>query len=200
MKLRPDTAAHIFQTSIAACDWKQAQAALSLLLERTPEQPSLLYNLALVLRRQNKNAEALDALDKALKLAPHQGAAYERAATLMDMGNLAQSLKSFKKYQRQFAEDPDALLNMGRICLALDAPVEAKAYFENRLRLMPDDTEAKVGLGEALTRMGEASGVTALQEIYRSSPQRRPHLLKIMTQTPTGRLPLRLSKLLQKEL
>ncbi len=68
-------------------DWPVAEAALRNFLERAPDDPCLHFNLARILRRLGRTEDALHSARASLdRHAIHQGALFEEAACLMDLG------------------------------------------------------------------------------------------------------------------
>lgn len=195
--MNPQQAAVRFQDALRREDWRAAERALRQLLEVDRANPSLHHNLGLVLRRQGRDADAVSAFDTALRLAPaHPSAAFERAAALMDSGRLDEAEAGFRDHLARQPEDADALLNLGRLLYRRDAAEAAAEMFGRRLVLLPHDLEATIGKAEADQRLGRREGRATLRRLYRERPALRPRLLKIMTQGPTGAVPLDLSALL----
>lgn len=170
-------------------DWPAAEAALRELLPDTPDNPSLHYNLGLVLRRQGRFDEALAAIRTALDLQPgHQGALFEQAACLMDLGRLKEAEAGFTAYLEAFPDDPDGRSNRARIRLRLGEPQKALDDCE---RALSGNAELSLHRAEALRDLGRLREAQAiLLPLYQNHEKLRPAILRIITQGPKGAVPL----------
>ncbi len=189
-----------FQDAVARADWPAAETALRALIAGAgrvgaPERAALHYNLGLVLRRQDRQADAIAAFDMALaQQADHHNALFERAAALMDAalmdnGDLADADTAFAAYLAVVPGDEDALVNRARIALRQGRPRAALDLIST-----VDTGAARLVAVEALIGIGQLDMAReAAARLYRDSPKARPALLKALSQGPRGTLPLRVS-------
>ncbi|PTW62472.1 tetratricopeptide repeat protein [Breoghania corrubedonensis] len=177
-----------FMSAAAREDWPVAEAALRDLLKSAPDNPSLHYNLALVLRRQGRAESALEAVRACLVLsAAHQGARFEKAACLMDLGYLREAEAAFTAYLDTFPDDPGARGCRARLRLRLGEPQKALEDCEKALKGNP---ELSLSRAEALGDLGRVEEAEAiLFPFYRSASRLRPAILKIIGQGPDGGMP-----------
>lgn len=178
---------HELQHALARQDWPAAETLLRAMIVRNGGHASLHYNLGLVLRHQNKDAQALAAFDAALARDPdHPSARFERAAVLLDMGEHAAAEDGFRGHLARLPDDADARLNLARLALFRQAAEEA-------LDLVSRDgrSEARLVAVEALRELGRLDEMQAAVAILADQhPGLRPVLLKIVSQGPRGRLAL----------
>lgn len=183
------------QAALAAGDWRAAETALSALIAAFPGTPagaaSLLYNRGLVRKRLDRMAEALGDFDAALGADPdHVNAGFERAATLLDLGQVEEADRGFTAYLDRIPDDTDALLTLARIRLRRGRPAEARALLD---RIGPSSAGPAVTLAraEALRDCGEIDTARALLAgLDGSDPAIAAARLKIATQGTMGRIPL----------
>lgn len=175
-------------------DWPGAEAAVRALLQAAPDNASLHYNLSLALRNLGEFGPALDAARQALALAPgHQGALFQQAACLMDLGRLLDAETAFTRYIERFPGDPEGRQNRARIRLRLGKPQDALADCEAALS---GTAELKLHRAEALRDLGRLDEAQAiLLPLYRDNRNLRPAILKIITHGPVGSVALNAGEL-----
>ncbi|GHB21064.1 hypothetical protein GCM10007094_06420 [Pseudovibrio japonicus] len=178
------------ETAISQENWPEAERRILLLLDGDQTNPSLWYNLGLVRRRSGNNAQALEDFARTLELAPHhKGAMFERAAAHLDLENFNAALNDFAEFTAAYPDDSDGLLNLARIALHMEVPELALQAFQKRAG-MENDAENILGAAEAMQMMGDEQGISMLRRLFANNPAVRPELLKIMSQSSHGRVPL----------
>lgn len=179
----------------AGCeDWPAAESLAFKMAGLQPQNPSLQYNLAVVLRRQGRSSDALPVLDRALKLMPgHHNAAFERACALMDTGEFDKALQGFRDYLDAVPDDHDALENLSRLYLKLGDAGAAQTY---ACRLDGMDAGTVLLKAEIARDQGDTDRMLKLiRQAVKTSPQARTAALNIATQGSVGKLPLKSSGL-----
>lgn len=171
---------------LAASDWVGAERVLRRAAGRTGAGADVFYNLALVLGRAGKGAQAGSWLRRAVKARPgYMAAWFELGRWCLDAGDLTGALEGFQTASGLALEDVDAKRNLGRVALRLGRWDVAVAAFD------ADDTEARIARYRIAAETGEdASGL--LDNLLDTAP--RQAVLKAMTRTAKGRIPLHLRK------
>lgn len=177
------------QAALGRGDWPTAETALTALLEAAPRSASLLYNRGLVRKRLGKKTDALADLDAALEVEPaHANARFERASSLVDLGELPAAADGFAAYLSLVPDDPDGLLNLGRLQLRLG---RAEAARETLNRIAGTDPAVVLARAEALRDCGDVEGCRRLLAgLDGHGPEVEAARLKLMTQGAAGRISL----------
>lgn len=122
-------------------------------LEKDPEQPYILANMADALSKMNKNDEALAAYQKAISIKNDDGAMYTNMGVLLGkMGKTAESQEAFKKAA---AVNPGAagqnFYNLGATLVNSGHAAEAADAFRQAIQADPNFAEAYYQLGICLS-------------------------------------------------
>lgn len=143
-------------------DYKTEERLWTDTVAKCPGNPRAHYNLANVLVRLKKNAEALPHYAKAESLYEAEGKAPDRLAdvyynhgnTLAILGRMREAEESYRAGLRYNPDD--AVMNMmyGKLLLSQHCPQEAVPWLRNVVRLQPQAGEAYLTLGNALLRSG----------------------------------------------
>ena len=138
------------------------------------------YNLANILRKQQRFQEALQYYNKALELTPND------ADTLHGLGVTLAELKEYdqaiKHYQKALQLRPGSIITHGQLGLALAAIGkfdEAIEHFRTVLKAQPDDAEIHFNLGALLQKQGK---IDEAIESYRRALELNPDLEKARIQ------------------
>lgn len=179
--------------ALATGDWHAAEQSLRACLAIRSDDPALSYNLALVEKRLGKHEDAERRLAGVVAAAPgHARARFELAASLMDRGDETGALGEFEIYLRADPDDPDARLNAGRLCLRLGEAKAAETHLAAAARSSPGDPAIRLARAEAVRDLGDLDRSTAmLRALFGEASALRPAILKVMSQGPRGRIPLR---------
>ncbi|WP_018633186.1 tetratricopeptide repeat protein [Neomegalonema perideroedes] len=195
MKPDPARLAAQAQAALSHADWPAAVEALRGLIALAPQAPAaLVYNLALALKYAGRPKEALAEFDRALRLEPGRlKAIYERAALLMEASRPAEALAGFEAYLKADPQDVDARRNRARLLLALGRWKEAEAAFAPF-----SDEEGELARLRLSAEQGRAGEAAARARALMIRPEARAAVLKILTASGRGSLPLRTARLLPK--
>jgi tetratricopeptide (TPR) repeat protein len=122
-------------------------------LEKDPEQPYVLANMADSLAKLSKNDEALAAYQKAISLKPDDAAMYTNMGVLLGkMGKLTESQEAFKKAA---SVNPGAagqnFYNLGATLVNSGRAAEAAEAFKQAIAADPNFAEAYYQLGICLS-------------------------------------------------
>jgi tetratricopeptide (TPR) repeat protein len=142
----PERAAALHSRALAAMEsgnWSAAKVELDLLIAEFPAFPGPWVNLAIVLRQNERAAEAESALEQALRISPNHPAANN------EFGMLARQRGEFAEaeaaYRRAITSDPDYALahyNLGVLLdLYLRREAEALEQYEAYQALVPAPDE-----------------------------------------------------------
>lgn len=133
----------------------EAEAAFRATLGLNEGFPEAWVALADVLEEQGRDAEALEALNRAIaQRADYEGALMNASLLLQKMGRLEDARGS---YRRVIALAPDSAAahnNLGNVLHTLGRSAEAEVCFRRSLELAPDAAVAHSNLGNALRDLG----------------------------------------------
>jgi tetratricopeptide (TPR) repeat protein len=125
-----------------------AENALRRYLERNPESANGYYLLGYVLNRENRPAESLEIYTRAAKITPPTGDDLKIVA--LDYELLNDNASAIRWLERSVAMDPgnkEAWYYLGRAYYTASRIPDARAAFEQVLRIEPRDARAKNNLG-----------------------------------------------------
>ncbi len=132
-----------------------AEAALRASLALLPGRPSSLLNLAVVLLRQARPAEALPLLDDVLARQPDDlDALGHRGVALNDLGRPAEAAASFDRLLQRDPSRPQAWFHLAQALQMLGRPADAIGAYERCLQLQPGHALACSQRGTALKELG----------------------------------------------
>ncbi len=182
--------------AIAAQDWPKAEAELRRLVKVKDAPAQAAYNLALVLIEGGKAAQAGAWFAKAVKREPTYAAAwFEYGRWHLSQGDLVDARQAFDTVTRLEPEAEDGWRNLGRICERLGEYDASLAAWGSVARLVDGDGdgdgdgEAALGALRALLELRRPEAAE-LRSRLASEPALRPGLLKVLTRTSAGSLPL----------
>ncbi|MCI4661200.1 MAG: tetratricopeptide repeat protein [Neomegalonema sp.] len=175
--------------ALSTQDWASAERLLRRAAEQRTAPASVFYNLAQVLVRADKGEEAGPWYRKAVGRDPgHAHAWHEYGAWLTERGELAEAMSAFSRAARLAPQDTDAQRNLGRVALRLGEWEVARGAF---LALGPQDDEAALALLRLALETGAPDAQTrAMRRELAQKPALRAHLLKTLTRSARGRVPL----------
>ena len=171
---KPDVAYAHFQLAYAYTALKrpdEAQAEYEKCVVLDPKMPEAQLNLGVLLLEKNP-AGAIAPLRKAVDLLPSQsrprfllGIAQERS------GDLPGALESFEGASRLDPKDVASLIQLGRLYLKSNRPVDAEGKFRMALGLEPKSPEALQGLAFSLDAGKKSGAVEAYRDYLAVQPQ-----------------------------
>jgi len=171
----PASAAAVAPAGLEADVWAQGRSAhragrldeaerlYRALLDRRPGHAGALRNLAAVLTRRGRAAEALPLAERAVEVsggAPH--ACYIRGRVRMVLGQFPAAAEDFRRAAGQLPKLAEAWQGLGETCRHLGRLEEAEAALRRAVDLRPDYRDALWHLMATLgaqSRHGEAEGV-----------------------------------------
>jgi tetratricopeptide (TPR) repeat protein len=171
-------------------DVAEAMASFRRALELDPRHALARYNLALVLKREDRLAEAVEQLREAIAIAPRAEAHYSLAVILWHQGELNRAAASLKA---AVAADPryaDAHYTLGAVLKMQRDFGGAAAALRRAIALRPDLWGAHYTLAQVLQLAGDERGsAQALREAERLRTRARlEQEAGVWTATGTGRL------------
>jgi tetratricopeptide (TPR) repeat protein len=142
-----------------------------------PDSAELHRILAQTAENQDDFAGAITQYRKALELSPAlPGLHYELGqALLQSSSNEPARQEAEKEFLRALADDPaDANSHylLGEIAWLRSEPDQARAHYQEAVRLQPDFVDARIALGKALTALGRpAEAIQQQSEAIRLDPE-----------------------------
>ncbi len=175
------------RAALAAEDWDAAERVLRRAVARKDAAAADFYNLGLVLVRQGREAQAETMLRRALaRDASHADAWCELGALLLRRHDLAAGEGALARAAALRPGDAVVRRDLARVRLRLglwEAAARDWAAF-------PGDAEADAALLRIALETGAADAPDRRRAMA-AVPARRAHLLKAITRTGRGKLPLR---------
>ena len=171
---------------LAAQDWEAAERLLRRLAKGKTAPPEVFYNLAKVLEAAGKPAQMAVWLRRAVALNPRYAIAwFELGRAALNANDLEQAYGAFQRAVDLDDKDADAQRNLGRIALRL-------GQWDKALMCLADqpDVEAEIALYRIKGEKGEPD--KALRDRLLQDHSWRPEVIKMLTRTAKGSLPLRL--------
>lgn len=145
---KTDALLYLAKVSIHLQQFADAENALRRYLEKNPESANGYYLLGYVLNRENRPAESLEIYTRAAKITPPTGDDLKIVA--LDYELLNDNSSAIRWLERSVAMDPgnkEAWYYLGRAYYTATRIPDARAAFENVLRLEPQDPKAENNLG-----------------------------------------------------
>jgi predicted Zn-dependent protease len=171
--------------AIRAGDWPRAEQALRRLVKERGTPAEAAYNLAQVLLHRGRGEQAGPWLRRAVAQRPDYAIAwFELGRWTLLHGALDEARDAFARAAALAPEDADAWRNLARIAERLGDFATARDAWA---RLA--DPEARVGLLRALLELRDPAAEPLRQALW-VEPALRPLVLRAITATSAGRLPL----------
>lgn len=119
--------------------------------------PEIFHNQGLALAQQNRLAEALMLLDKALGLNPGYSDAHNnRGVILQQLGRMEDAVASYDKALRLRPDNPGGWYNRGNALVQLKRMDDAVASYDKALKFAPSHVETLMNRGYALMHLKRA--------------------------------------------
>ncbi|MEL6317669.1 MAG: tetratricopeptide repeat protein [Pseudomonadota bacterium] len=174
--------------ALAAEDWSTAERLLRARAKKPRPPAAVLFNLGQVLLRSEKADQSGAWYRKALAVDPNHVAAWcELGAWSAERDDLDAAMEAFDRALRLAPDDADALRGLGRAALRRGDWATAETAFR---RLPEEDAEARMALYRIAAEQ-DAADLAERRRALATDPALRPALLKTLTRTARGRLPLR---------
>ncbi|MGI6525718.1 MAG: tetratricopeptide repeat protein [Bdellovibrionota bacterium] len=129
------------------------------------------YYLGLVLRKEGKNAEALEELSAAIDLKPKLDSAWqERALVKLDLGDIDGAIEDSKK-ALSLKEDLQNYLALGTVYTKAQNLEEAEQVLRKAVQFDPKNAAAQARLGDCLSEQGR---LEEAQDAFKESVKANP--------------------------
>jgi len=139
----------------------EAESLYRQILSIVPNHPVALYNLGVIARQFNHNQVAVDLITRAMTLAPSAEGLTFLGDLFMSLERLAEAEQAFGQALRLRPEEPATWANHATSLWRLKRPEEAKADYEQALKLDPNHAPSLHGLMNALGDIGDVQGALA---------------------------------------
>jgi tetratricopeptide (TPR) repeat protein len=133
-------------------------------LELAPRHTLARYNLALVLRRIDRPAEALAELDRALAIEPRPEALYTRGVIYWHQGDLGRAATALRAAIAAAPDHADAHYALGAVLKTGRDWSGAAAALRKAISIRPDLFTARYALAQVLQWAGDERGARAVSE------------------------------------
>ena len=155
-----------------AGDLATALARYQAAIERNPQDTDSLSNLAQVLVKMNRPADAIPYLSKAVSLAPDRWACqFNLARALGLVGRLDESIQGYRRAQDLFPNDYVTTFNLALSLHKRGDEAAAVEQYQKAITLQPEDASFRKALGISYERLQKpAEAAAAYQEYLRLSP------------------------------
>ena len=156
-------------------DYRSVVAIWADTAAKRPENARAHYALGTALLHENRPAEAIPPLERAVALDPaFPGACSNLGTALSAVGRDAEAARYYQQALQQNPADADANNNLGTMLYTARRMDEAIACYRRALRSRPDYVEAEYNLALALADSGRTDEAVAT---FRSLLSRRPDLV-----------------------
>jgi predicted O-linked N-acetylglucosamine transferase (SPINDLY family) len=134
--------------------------------------PEIFHNQGIALAQQNRLAEALVLLDKALGLNPNYGDAHNnRGVILQQLGRMEEAVASYDRALRLRPDNPGAWYNRGNALVQLKRMDDAVASYDKALKFAPSHVETLMNRGYALMHLKRADqALASFEKVTRIKP------------------------------
>lgn len=169
---------------IAEENWRGAAAVLKREAGKAGAPASVFYNLAKVLEADKKWRQSGKWLKKAIQIdLNYQIAWFELGRWSLDQGDFQLAFEAFRKSSELNPDDKDARRNTARIALRLGMWEQAREYWKSY-----PDMEAEQARYRIAAELGES--IDGLQTTLLENRNARPEVIKTLTRTAKGKIPL----------
>jgi Flp pilus assembly protein TadD len=136
-----------------------------------------LHERGIALIKQDKHAEAIPVLTKALALSPNDhGLRHNLALAYYTVGNMREALREYNEIATRFPDRCDAHTNLAGVLSALGHQTLAFKAIDRALALDPGSTPAINNLAEILKNLGDWAGA---RDVYAAALAVRPSAPKL---------------------
>lgn len=172
---------------LAAKDWPAAERLLRRLAKGKAPQPAVFYNLAKVLEAGGKPEQMKHWFERAVAANPNYGVAwFELGRVALEHNALDEALTAFVRTAALMPGDADTRRNLGRVAMRLGDWDRAAECFAGQ-----GDPEARLAHYRIAAETGASS--TELRDALLAERSWRPEVIKTLTRTAKGSVPLNLT-------
>jgi len=159
-------------TVLRNADYRSSLAIYQDTVDKRPNNPVALNNLAYALVRVGRNVEAIERCDRALQLRPaYAPAHYNLGLALAATGRIAEAIEHYREAIRLKADYPEAHANLALVLAAVGQTNQAIEHGREAVRQRPDFASAHTNLGLLLASVGRTGEAI---EHYREALQLKP--------------------------
>lgn len=171
---------------LAAKDWPAAERLLRRFAKGKAPHSAVFYNLAKVLEAGGKPDQKKHWLERAVAANPSYGLAwFELGRVALEHNALSDALAAFVRASVLMPDDADTQRNLGRVALRLgDWDIATDCF------LAHSDQEARLARYRIAAETG--SDITDLRDALLAERSWRPEVIKTLTRTAKGSVPLNL--------
>lgn len=145
--------------------WEIATELISRAVALNAAEPVYQANLAKVLLRCGRNADAVLCLNRLIPTMPRSGEAYfDLGIALQNLGRVSEAIEAYQSAHRLLPNEPGILNNLGNMLRAMNRTAEAAELFNRALSLDPNRIEALGNLGQLLESQGRYAEAIALYQ------------------------------------
>lgn len=171
---------------VSAQDWPAAELLLRRLAKGKAPAPDVFYNLAKVLEAAGKSGQMKHWLERAVAANPRYGIAwFELGRAALEHGALDAAQAAFQQSVNLMPADLDAKRNLGRIALRIGDWNKATDCFAPQ-----SDKEAQLAHYRIAAETGNPT--KELRDALLAQRAWRPEVIKTLTRTAKGSIPLRI--------
>ncbi len=175
LSLQPDHPGITNQWGIAELqrgNLPEARRLLEASLQRAPQQPDVLCNLAYLFNQMGEHTRAVEACDRSLALEkPNAGALTNKGEALRSLGRPGEALACFEAALALQPGRADYLYNRANALFDLHRLGEAIRDFQSALKLAPQVRQIRINLAAAHVRNNEVrEAIAQLEEAGRMDP------------------------------
>lgn len=157
----------------------EAAARYRAMLQQTPDNPEVHYNLGVMLARGGHSEEALGHWRKALRLNPRfVEARIALADTLADAGRQEDALSQYEEALKLAPNSAEVHNNLGGLLARQGQLALAISHFSEAVRIQPDFADAHHNLGTALGQQGDVersrTHITRAQQLRKNNSPASP--------------------------
>jgi tetratricopeptide (TPR) repeat protein len=159
----PDEADAHFTLGLAQSeqDYTEAIRSFRRALELAPRHGLARYNLALVLNRADRQAEAVDELERTISIEPRPEAHYQLGVIYWHQGDLDRAVRALRAAIALQPSYADAYNTLGAVLKARRDWRGAQEALQRAIALQPELSAAHYMLGQVLELSGDAGGARA---------------------------------------
>ena len=172
--------------ALAEQDVEQSIAAFTRALELDPRHVLARYNLALVLRRVDRPADALRELDRALAIDPRPEALYTQGVIYWHQGELGRAVDALRAAIAVAPQYADAHHALGSVLKTQRDWSGAAASLRKAIALQPDLFSARYALAQVLTAAGDNRGARSALDQAEQLRDRSAREREALTWTAVG--------------